>query len=38
MQGEAIVTTTFILNRSPTKRLKGVTPKEAWSSQILNQM
>jgi len=29
--GEATLTTSYVLNRSPTKRLKGITPKEAWS-------
>jgi len=28
--GKAVSTTTYILNRSPTKRLKNNTPKEAW--------
>ena len=28
--GEAVTTTVFILNRVPTKALKGVTPFEAW--------
>jgi transposase InsO family protein len=28
--GEAVTTTVFILNRSPTRSLKGVTPYEAW--------
>jgi len=27
--GEAVSTTTYILNRSPTKRLEGMTPEEA---------
>ena len=28
--GEAVTTTVFILNRAPTKVLKGKTPFEAW--------
>ena len=28
--GEAVTTTVFILNRVPTKALKGKTPFEAW--------
>ena len=28
--GEAVVTTVYILNRSPTKALDGMTPYEAW--------
>jgi hypothetical protein len=28
--GEAVVTTVYILNRSPTKALNGMTPYEAW--------
>jgi hypothetical protein len=28
--GEAVVTTVYILNRSPTKALNGRTPYEAW--------
>ena len=28
--GEAVTTTVFILNRSPTKALTGKTPFEAW--------
>ena len=28
--GEAVTTVVFILNRAPTKALKGVTPFEAW--------
>ena len=28
--GEAVTTAVFILNRAPTKALKGVTPFEAW--------
>jgi hypothetical protein len=28
--GEAVTTAVFILNRSPTTSLKGVTPYEAW--------
>lgn len=31
MWGEAVLTTTYILNLSSTKRLKGITPEEAWS-------
>ncbi|XP_047148704.1 uncharacterized protein LOC124820956, partial [Vigna umbellata] len=27
---EVVLTTTYILNRSPTKRQKGITPEEAW--------
>jgi len=29
--GEAVTTATYVLNRYPTKRLKFVTPEEAWS-------
>ncbi|XP_014506332.1 uncharacterized protein LOC106766088 [Vigna radiata var. radiata] len=29
--GEAVMTTTYVLNLSPTKRLNGVTPEEAWT-------
>ncbi|XP_014497667.1 uncharacterized protein LOC106759161 [Vigna radiata var. radiata] len=29
--GEAVLAATYILNRTPTKRLKDITPKEAWS-------
>jgi hypothetical protein len=28
--GDAVVTTVYILNRSPTKALNGRTPYEAW--------
>jgi hypothetical protein len=28
--GEAVVTTVYIFNRSPTKALNGMTPYEAW--------
>ena len=28
--GEAVVTAVYILNRSPTKALDGMTPYEAW--------
>ena len=28
--GEAVTTTVFILNRTPTKALKGKTPFKAW--------
>ena len=28
--GEAVTTAVFILNRAPTKALKGVTPFQAW--------
>eukprot|EP01018_Ginkgo_biloba_P020396 Gb_28242 [translate_table: standard] len=28
---EAVATTVYILNRSPTKSVKNITPKEAWS-------
>ena len=28
--GEAVTTVVFIVNRAPTKALKGVTPFEAW--------
>jgi hypothetical protein len=28
--GEAVVTVVYILNRSPTKALNGMTPYEAW--------
>jgi len=31
--GEAAVTATYILNRTPTKRLKAITPEEAWSNE-----
>ncbi|WVY91230.1 hypothetical protein V8G54_036744 [Vigna mungo] len=30
--GEVVLTTTYILNRTPTKRLKNITPEEAWST------
>ena len=33
MWGEAIATSTYILNCTPTKRLEGITPEEAWSKQ-----
>lgn len=29
--GEAVATTVYILNRSPTKAVQNITPKEAWS-------
>ena len=29
--GKAVSTAVFILNRSPSKRLEGITPEEAWS-------
>ncbi|PNX97389.1 cationic amino acid transporter 1-like protein [Trifolium pratense] len=29
--GEVVSTTTYTLNRCPTKRLKGITPEECWS-------
>ena len=29
--GEAMSAAVFILNRSPSKRLEGITPEEAWS-------
>jgi len=29
--GEAVSAATYFLNRSPTKRLVGVTPEEAWT-------
>ena len=29
--GEAVSTTTYILNRCPTKKLEGTTPEEYWS-------
>jgi len=29
--GEAVITTTYILNRSPTKMLKNITAEEAWT-------
>eukprot|EP01018_Ginkgo_biloba_P003437 Gb_11909 [translate_table: standard] len=28
---EAVATIVYILNRSPTKSVKNITPKEAWS-------
>jgi len=28
--GEAVLTAIFILNRSPTRSLEGITPYEAW--------
>jgi hypothetical protein len=34
--GEAVTTAVFILNRSPTKALKGVTPYEAWHGRKPN--
>ncbi|GAU45509.1 hypothetical protein TSUD_129550 [Trifolium subterraneum] len=29
--GEAVATTTYVLNRCPTKRLEGITPEECWT-------
>jgi len=34
--GEAVTTTVFILNRAPTKALKGKTPFEAWHGRKPN--
>jgi len=34
--GEAVSTAVFILNRSPTKALKGMTPYEAWHGRKPN--
>ena len=34
--GEAVGTVVFILNRCPTKALKGQTPYEAWHGRELN--
>lgn len=31
--GEAVSTATYVLNRCPTKKLKFVTPEEAWSGK-----
>nr|KYP54839.1 Copia protein [Cajanus cajan] len=31
--GEATVTTTYILNKCPTKKLSGMTPEEKWSGK-----
>ena len=28
---EAVYTTIYLLNRSPTKAVKGITPEQAWS-------
>lgn len=28
--GEAVTTAAYVLNRCPTKRMKDVTPEEAW--------
>jgi hypothetical protein len=33
--GEAVVTAVYILNRSPTKALNGMTPYEAWHGRKL---
>jgi hypothetical protein len=33
--GEAVVTAVYILNRSPTKALNGMTPYEAWNGRKL---
>lgn len=30
--GEAVTIAVFVLNRSPTKRMKEITPEEAWSA------
>jgi len=29
--GEVVTTTTYVLNRCPTKRLQSITPEEAWT-------
>lgn len=29
--GEAVLTTAYLLNRYPTKKLEKITPEEAWS-------
>jgi hypothetical protein len=34
--GEAVTSVVFILNRSPTKSLKGITPYEAWHGKKLD--
>lgn len=34
--GEAVTTAVFLLNRSPTKSLDGVTPFEAWHGRKPN--
>ena len=34
--GEAVTTAVFILNRAPTKALKGKTPFEAWHGRKPN--
>jgi len=31
--GEATLTASYVPNRSPTKRLKGITPEEAWNGK-----
>jgi len=34
--GEKVLTTTFVLNRSSTKHLEGITPEEAWTERKLD--
>lgn len=36
LHGEAVFTTTYLLNRCPTKKLEKVTLEEAWSKFKLN--
>ena len=36
VRGEAVTTAVFILNRAPTKALKGKTPFEAWHGRKPN--
>jgi len=34
--GEVVATTTYLLNRSPSKKLDGITPEEAWTGKKPN--